>query len=83
MNDFANDAIKHVNKKFKDVKSVQPEDIEKFVDNTKTYGKYLFSMFLNHMYLITESCKKKYTPILVMNNYFIFNRDFYHFLMKL
>lgn len=57
-------------------------DIEKFVDNTKTYGKYLFSMFLNHMYLITESCKKKYTPILVMNNYFIFNKDFYHFLKQ-
>ena len=36
MNDYANYAIKHVNKKFKDVKSVQPEDIEKFVE---TLGK--------------------------------------------
>lgn len=31
MNDYANDAIKHVNKKFKDVKNLSPENVEKFV----------------------------------------------------
>lgn len=31
MNDYANDAIKHVNKKFKDVKTLTPENVEKFV----------------------------------------------------
>ena len=32
MNDYANDAIKTVNKKFKDVKNIQPESVEKFVE---------------------------------------------------
>ncbi len=31
MNDYANDAIKHVNKKFKDGKNLSPENVEKFV----------------------------------------------------
>ncbi len=47
MNDYANDAIKNVNKKFKGVKNIQPQDVENFI---VTLGKRRSgSRFLTNM----------------------------------